>query len=861
MSTTPPIDPANQGTPISSPAEDSSLPPRNDLEKQNYLKAGLPLVFDPPSGAMHPHENGAEERRVVQADWINALVHDGKIDVPVVITNAIIIGRLQLKYVTFDYELSITNSEVKDRVDLSFATFNRAAVFDDTTFGARINFRGAHARGDLRFVKARFPDCQKVKERHDDVFQTDFQDIRVDHLFCADGAWFGCVNFKRADFCKTIFFRPAAVANSGPNNPKAVATCFAGVADFSDATISGPAFFNGANFEHKAEFARAHFASVADFRCYDQDGYLFRTHFRDDTRFVNTRIDRGASFQGAFFHGQVFFDSANVLGSLHFHYFIPRETIKVEHTKRPGMEAANIRPPKGGFTSARFAKKASFFAMQVGASLTFVGARFEGDADFELIHVGGHALFGSFSLNDVIARTAFLKKARFFHAQVDGNLEFIGTKFVGPAIFELVECPLINFMPYWVKPKKKASSSIFRTKVTFIGMRVNGEAHFSGVKFLSEAVFEGVQISGRAYFDDLIHDLEFDTPDYHRCDQVKFEGPANFNNSNFTQDANFMNASFSQKAVFSRATVQGEACFRGATFNSDVSFNNATMTSVLFAKELLDAEPPKDDVIAGSDNNVVPSPKKTNGFFKRIVAIPKKLRQVISKIRQRESSYEPQFEGALDFRGFTYERIEVNLDELLDDKIRPYDRQPYAQLEKSYRAISDDTSVDRIYVKARSCERKRIGKRVGDDIKHLRLWKATRALPYWMVDYFHWGLTRYGTLPIMLLIMSGFFLGTGAIVFSRNGAVKYKDKADELLLASPAKLDGWGALGVSFNQFIPVVDIPSGGNYKPSDKLMLGDHVSYATYGTVHRLAGAVLVPAGIAALALLLYRRGKTEV
>jgi hypothetical protein len=67
-------------------------------------------------------------------------------------------------------------------------------------------------------------------------------------------------------------------------------------------------------------------------------------------------------------------------------------------------------------------------------------------------------------------------------------------------------------------------------------------------------------------------------------------------------------------------------------------------------------------------------------------------------------------------------------------------------------------------------------------------------------------------------------------------------------------------LGVSFNQFIPIVEIPSGDNWKPSENRIWTSipWISYAAYGTIHRLAGALLLPLGIAWLTGFLHRQEK---
>jgi hypothetical protein len=125
----------------------------------------------------------------------------------------------------------------------------------------------------------------------------------------------------------------------------------------------------------------------------------------------------------------------------------------------------------------------------------------------------------------------------------------------------------------------------------------------------------------------------------------------------------------------------------------------------------------------------------------------------------------------------------------------------------------------------------------------------------------------------------------GVWVFSRPGAVVPKEKpkeampdlivsrssADNSLVVkeainqptpspSPAPISFTQAVGVSFSQFIPIVEIPSGDKWKPSENAIWASfpRISYAAYGTIHRLAGALLLPLGIASLTGFLHRREK---
>jgi uncharacterized protein YjbI with pentapeptide repeats len=791
---------------------------------------------------------------------------------PIRINNAVIEGSLDLRYATFNCEISITNSEFLGDVDFSFAIFDRKATFDGSLFLHSITFRGARAKGDLEFVGARFSDCPKSDELHEDsVFRADFQDLKVDYVFRADGARFGCANFRRAVFSKSVLFRPGMHKHEGEADEGPTPTCFAGEVDFSDAYMKGPVLLNGADFEQKAVFSRVHITSIADFSCYSDAEYFICTRFRGQARFVGAQLDSHALFRGTCFEEDAIFDGIKIGGALHFQCYDLGKSNKTQRLRNPGEDFQNIKGIAPQWLPACFSKSASFIGMRVESSVSFVGAEFQGNVTFELMRVEGHALFRSVYENNQFARTMFNQQANFLHARVRGNAEFDGARFVGLAIFDLLNSSNILFRAFKCGEEKPLPTD-FSGKASFVGMEIESEAHFSGVCFNDEVSFEGMHVHGKANFDSFIHEVEIDPADYQPCDPVRFSRLANFNNSHFKHDVNFERASFLQTADFTRAITEGEASFRGAEFLGDVSLNNARFVTVLFGEwapasvKLVQAGDKKQPQISDANG----ASQTASDVWLAIGELPKRIGSFLLALWKRRTDHrtkpQRQFHGKLDLRGFTYDRMKVDLDELLDGRIFPYDRHPYAQLESVYRKLGDEEGIDKIYRSLRNCERQIIKKRLTVDMQNLKLWKALRGGPSWFLDYVYWRSTGYGTLPLRLLLISGVFLWAGTAMFAQRGAVQYRDKVDELIRPRPDRLDAWEAFGLSLNEFIPIIEITSGDKWKPSDELIpyvnpipkLGSHITYATYGTVHRLAGGVLVSAGLAALTLTLYRRGK---
>jgi hypothetical protein len=140
---------------------------------------------------------------------------------------------------------------------------------------------------------------------------------------------------------------------------------------------------------------------------------------------------------------------------------------------------------------------------------------------------------------------------------------------------------------------------------------------------------------------------------------------------------------------------------------------------------------------------------------------------------------------------------------------------------------------------------------------------------------------------LRLIVLSLLVLIMGSYVFSRPGAVTLKEQKEtraipelqvrkQILLQEQSKGPGTiqavgrdlfshsltcgEAMGYSLRLFIPVVELLSGARWLPSpDKSMPVVPLSVEAYASLHRLAGAILVPLGIAALTGLLLRRDKT--
>jgi hypothetical protein len=252
-----------------------------------------------------------------------------------------------------------------------------------------------------------------------------------------------------------------------------------------------------------------------------------------------------------------------------------------------------------------------------------------------------------------------------------------------------------------------------------------------------------------------------------------------------------------------------------------------------------------------------------------------------------------QFWGTVDLRGCVYDRMEVKLRNLLGhvngssaDDPQMYDRQPYTQMSRTLRAVGDDRRAEFVYVRQRIREVLVTWHRLVRDLKSLLIWRALRDFANLLLDLLLWAVAQFGVQPERLLFISIAVIITGARVFSFDGAVQYREPDPEApptatIRTTPAgepwrltverdtrrpDLNWRQSLRLSFSQFLPVVDIPSGSRWKPAQTgsfwfLRRDFRIPYDLYGSAHRLLGAVLVPLLLAAVAASLYRRFKTEM
>lgn len=794
-----------------SPEATTDVAAHDPLEATRDRQNGLALDF--PAGT-------PRRRREVPAARIMRLAESFRteVGVPVRINNAVITGDLTLPGAVFAHGLVITKTIFRGAVDLSRADFKGGLDLSRSLFTGPADFRGAHVGGDCVMKRARFwQSCR-------------FDDAHFGGSFAARGARFRKdASFRQARFDSSASFRchvfrgrrragPAAPA------PKVFPTVFGGKLDFARSAVEGLLSFEGAQFKGKVDFQRAQLRNTTAFSSYpggDNRPLLSRTRFHED---------------------------------------------------------------------------ADFTACEIGAGAAFLGVEFRKAANFERLCVGGHLLFKPLVAADVLFNTSFGGEAKFLGARVNNNAEFDGAYFLGEAIFDHFEVE----RNVYFRPAARGGRVWFYTeffgRADFVGARVKGDAEFTGSWFWKKVRLDSIHVEGNAFFDNEYSPFR---PPARKVPPVMFMKDVNLVSAHFMHQAKFTGAVFLGEVRCRSADFEGAALFEGAWFGDRADFTGSTFG------QHADFHGSTFEGAADFKSVRVDGAAFFEGaaFLGRTSFLAASFKSLGFGLRKPPAGARA-FGGELDLSGFTYELIDIN-ENLLGDifgSMREYNRQAFTQLEKVLRSIGQDDWADITYLYRREREHEERAKRVAEDFRGGAFRRWTRGVAGMSFDLAQDAVVNYGIRPFArLLAISLAVLFAGSLMFWQEGAVVPRDAdartsyvirpgengeagalpADEKAArvvrldeggrrvvaaaegaAEPVQLGFTQAVGVSFNQFIPIIQIPSGSKWKPSEKLipLPGGrrfyYFSYAFYGTIHGLLGAVLMPLGVAALTGILHRR-----
>ncbi len=307
-----------------------------------------------------------------------------------------------------------------------------------------------------------------------------------------------------------------------------------------------------------------------------------------------------------------------------------------------------------------------------------------------------------------------------------------------------------------------------------------------------------------------------------------------FNRTKIEESAFFNSATFEGEAVFRGVLIGGQADFARAVFKANASFDSARVEGAVgFGQATFEGKATFDSARIEKFVYLVGAT-----FEKDVNCEDASFRSVFLC---DDGDEEVPFKANVDLRGCTYDRIEpVGCWKELMDRLEPYDRQPYTQLEAVFRRSGRDRLADDVYYQRRRRETS----------------QRTAGSPRWLLDHFLRLLTGYGTrlrrlVPAVVLIVV-----LGSFVFTAEGAVEPKANGGPSPVAG-AQLESrrpWpDGLMVSVDAFLPV-EIAAVTPWKPSHDHRWGP-LRFTEWATILSVAGWILVPVAVAGLTGILKR------
>lgn len=275
-------------------------------------------------------------------------------------------------------------------------------------------------------------------------------------------------------------------------------------------------------------------------------------------------------------------------------------------------------------------------------------------------------------------------------------------------------------------------------------MHIHGTANYNGVQFKSDVNFNSIQIDGSAFFSPFIRGKN--------VTRTSFASVARFQNARIKGLVDFGGAKFKEDVFFEGIKIESTALFRAQLVKSELGIPIIFGGEARFLDAYIQGSAEFDGAQFKSGANFSRARIEGNVFFNRRANLPTsfsgKSRFVGAHFSNQVEFNDALFQGQMDLRGFTYERIEVDHKQLLDRlaSFEPYDRQPYVQLEKVYRAVGKDRDADYVYLARRHHERRRISRRVSKNqgLKKISGREALQDLVRLVGDSIQWGLWNYG---------------------------------------------------------------------------------------------------------------------
>ena len=835
-------------------------------------------------------DNWSDQKKVanpIDAEEIVEAIKDGKV---VEIINAVIEGPFILKYTNVEENITIQRTRIRGQVDWSYSAFKQMLKLENSTFETDATFTGIIVEKDIfqdnvTFLgKATFSDIMVngVIHSRDSTFKKEA--IFVESIFkkrveFRETTFEGKVIFYQTQIEGRAFFDTATFkdeANFGSARIGGTAVFnrakFKKIVIFNGANIEGGALFNSAIFEDDVDFYGAQINNIAEFyeavfnkkanfgliriktmigfsstifkgkvnfnqAQIDGNAFFDTTVFEDETNFGSTRIGGFAVFNGAKFKRYLFqWDKIPGSDNVRLIDFIKKnfgidwgktdkiekinddKTIIVSVEKNTLSLSLNDKETKvnlkiddgrteelsamleNGKLNIYLKRLVNFNNAKIDWGVFFNKTIFEDEVDFGSIRIGNTAEFTESKFKKLVnfSRANIEGNASFDQSTFEGKVIFIAARIVGNANFDHAHFKQdVTFSIANIVGSAKFHSVIFNEDVNFSGAIISSTAEFNDANFNQKAIFNSAKIDGAAFFISAIFEGDFDfigvqiglAVDFQ---EAEFKQIADFGHAHIKKFVKFKSTIFNGKVKIEHAQIEEAISLNGAYFTNDVSFKYTSLGTFYFEK---------------SSEEIVDQIEKLH--------------------------IQPNVK--IDLRGCIYDTIDpIDFWEELMKHLNPYDRQPFTQLEETFRRAGKENLADDMYY---------VQKRRESDQKKLR------NLGAWLLDRLYWKLTGYGVRLYYLIAPIVLILFVGTIIFQFEGAVEPR-----LDMQPPLHLPFWEAFWVSLNTFLPV-EIPSGANWIPSSKIIGVLGIKFTTFATLLKLAGWVLVPVGIAGISGILKR------
>jgi len=580
--------------------------------------------------------------------------------------------------------------------------------------------------------------------------------------------------------------------------------------DFSIAKFELSASFDSTTFFKSSTFSHAIFLKRSTF---------LSTIFKKDANFESILAEQSADFSKSVFMAKTDFNGSHFLSEsawffdCHFYGKADFAGAKMDQACFNGSifkseVSFNHAEIKSGLliSDCKFDGPTNFAWMKTGIAVQCISSVFKGIADFNAIEIEGSAFF---------RRSAFHSMADFRSAHITSNAEFVGATFKKLASFNGANIDgSALFMPL------DTVHTTFEGKAEFGRARIGGQMSLRGAVFKDDASFRYTEIRGQTYFRDVrffkrvlfIGTKFFRDADFRR---TVFSDTTEFNNSVFETEVTFISTEFQSIAKFEATKFFGMTRFKEAKFHSKAIFDYSSfnLNTHFATTEFLD------------DLSLFETTFRSLSFS--------------------DSISSTKFGGNVDLRGCVYDRLEISSWKDMLDRQKPYERQPYVQLEKVLRYAGKDEEADKVYRERRIKEGNKLS------LFSLKVIKD-RALRW----FFGYGILDSRVLWISLaIVLFGSFIFWGSEESLRpKDSQKCPLHSQSICKSSSHNLSWFVAFWVSLKIFLPMIDIIAGNEWEPThqkvtiSKRKIGPFpITYSRFAACQRILGWFLIPMGIA--------------